>query len=130
MMLDTTFLVDLVRGDPGARTFLEEAERGSEAIRIPAPALARFWEALERSRAPPRDTDRIRDVLSNVGQAELGAAAAMRAGKLLGEAARENRPMDVYDALTAAVSLEADEPLVTRASREFEHVRDLKLRAY
>lgn len=130
MMLDTTFLVDVVRGDPGARALLAEAERGSEALRVPAPAVAKFWEAIERSRHPPRDAERVREVLAAAAQASFTGAHAVRAGRILGAAAREGAEMDPFDAMVAAVAVEEDETLVTRSVREFERVPGLRVRTY
>ena len=129
-MLDTTFLVDIVRGDPGARALLEAAEAGSEAVRIPAPALAKFWEALDRSRHPPRDVERVRAVLDAAASAPFTHAHATRAGRILGRATREGAPMDPFDAMVAAIAVEEQEALVTRNVRDFERVPDLRLRTY
>lgn len=130
MLLDATFLVDLVRGDPAARALLEAAEEGSEAVRVPAAALAKFWEAVERSRHPPRDLERVEAVLASAASAPFTAEHARRAGRILGRATREGHPMDPFDAMVAAAAVEADEALVTRNVRDFERVPGLRLRTY
>lgn len=130
VLLDTTFLVDLIRGDPGARAFLEAAEGGSEALRVPAPALARFWEALERSRAPPRDVLRVRAVLERAASAPFTAAHAVEAGRVLARSAREGAPLDPFDAMVAAMALVDGEALVSRNAGELGRVEGLRLRAY
>lgn len=130
MILDTTFLVDLARGDPAARALLEAAESGSEALRVPAPALAKFWEAVERSRHPPRERERVRAVLDAAPAVPFAPEHAALAGRLLGAAAREGAPMDPFDAMVAAVAVHEDESLVTRNVRDFERVPDLRLRTY
>lgn len=130
MIADVTLLVDLSRGDPGARAFVEAAERGSEALRVPAPVVARFWEAVERARHAPRDVERLRAVLAAAPSVPFTAEQAERAGRVLGRAARDGLPMDPFDAMTAAVALALDEPLVTRNVRELERVEGLRLRSY
>lgn len=130
MLLDATFLVDLVRGDPAARALLDAAEEGSEAVRVPAPALAKFWEAVERSRHPPRDVERVQAVLAGAATVAFTAQHAARAGRILGRATREGVPMDPFDAMVAAVAVESGESLVTRNVRDFERVPDLRLRTY
>ena len=130
MLLDATFLVDLVRGDPAARALLDAAEEGSEAVRIPAPAIAKFWEAVERSRQPPRDRERVQAILAGAASVPFTAEHAARSGRILGRAAREGFPMDPFDAMVAAVAVESDEALVTRNVRDFERVPDLRLRTY
>lgn len=129
MMLDAMFLVDLARGDPAARALLEQAERGSEPVRVPSPAIARFWEGVERARTPLRDPQRVRELLEAAAPAPLDTAAALRAGRLLGVAAREGAPLDPFDALVAAIAIESGEALVTR-SRELAALEGLRVLAY
>ncbi|HVL48675.1 MAG TPA: PIN domain-containing protein [Candidatus Thermoplasmatota archaeon] len=129
MILDASFLVDLLRGDPGARAALAELEKGSEAVRIPAPALAKLAEAMARSRNPPREAARLEALLLAAGGVALTGAHALRAGRLVGEAARDGLAMDPLDAMTAAIALEEGETLVTRA-REYERVEGLRVRGY
>lgn len=130
MILDATFLVDLARGDPGARAFLEEAERGSEAVRVAAPALAKLGEALERSRHPPRQRERLVATLLAAPEAPFTARHAVAAGRILAEATRVEWPLDPFDAMTAAIAVVDEEALVTRNARDFERVADLRVRSY
>lgn len=127
MILDATFLVDLARGDPGAQAFLDEAERGSEAVRLAAPALAKFAEGAERARHRARDLARLRAMLESAVDAPFGARHAWRAGELL---AASQGALDVLDAMTAAIALEDGEALVTRNARDYERVPDLRVRSY
>lgn len=126
MIADAGFLVDVVRGDPGARAFLEQAERASEPLRVPAPVVAKLWEALLRSRHAPRDTDRVREVLLGAPTLAFTSAHAVRAGRILARDAE----LDVLDALVAAMAVEEDEALVTRNQRDFAGVDGLRLRTY
>ena len=130
MILDAAFLVDLARGDPGARAFLEEAERGSEAVRVASPALAKVGEALERSRHPPRQRDRFVATLLAAPEAAFTSKHALAAGRILAEAARAEWPLDPFDAMTAAIAVVDDETLVTRNARDFERIPDLRVRSY
>jgi tRNA(fMet)-specific endonuclease VapC len=130
VILDAGFLVDLLRGDPGARAALEELERGSEALRVPAGALARVAEAMARSRHPPREAERLRALLSEAPSVAFDAEQALRVGRLLADAERAGEPLDVFEAMVAAAALERDETLLTRNVREFGRVPELRLRAY
>lgn len=130
MMLDTSFLVDLARGDPGAVAYAREAEAGSEAMRIPAPALAKLWEAVERSRRPPREREALRALLLACASAPFEAPHALLAARYLAASAAEGWGLDAFDAMVAAVAVHEEEALVTRNLRDFERVPDLRLRAY
>ena len=130
MILDASFLVDLARADPGARAFAEAAEAGSEAMRIPAPALAKFWEAIERARRPPRELAALQALLVGSASVAFDASHAIGAARILAASAAEGWGLDPFDAMVAAVALAEDESLVTRNVRDFERVPDLRLRTY
>ncbi|MFA5861767.1 MAG: PIN domain-containing protein [Candidatus Thermoplasmatota archaeon] len=130
MILDATFLIDLARGDPGARAFLEEVERGSEALRIAPPALTKLTEGIERARVRPREMARIRELLVAGIEASFTGEHAWRAGELLARASREGYPLDPFDAMTAAIALEEDESLVTRNVRDYGRIAELRVRTY
>lgn len=130
MMVDASFLVDIIRGDPGAREFLEQAEAGSEAIKIPSPSLAKLWEAIGRARHAPRDLERVTSVLMAAPTVPFTSTHALRAGRILAASAALPLPMDPLDALVAAMAVEEEEALVTRAIRDFEGIPDLRIRTY
>ena len=130
MMVDTTFLLDLARGDPGARAALEAMERDSEALRVPAPALAKLWEGVERARTRPRETTALRELLLGVPSAPFEAKHAMLAARLLADAAGAATPLDPFDAMVAAMAVSEDETLLTRNTRELGGVAELRMRTY
>ncbi|HUR67620.1 MAG TPA: PIN domain-containing protein [Candidatus Thermoplasmatota archaeon] len=130
MIADTSFLIDLARGDPGARAALAEIEATSEALRVPAPAIAKLWEALGRSRRPPRDEAALRALLAGVPAAPFAIEHAFVAGRLLADAAAAGLALDPFDAMVAAIAIADEEQLVTRNVREFEAVRELTVRTY
>jgi len=130
MIVDTTFLVDLARGDPGARAAAEAADQGSDAVRVPAPALARFWEGVERARRPVRDAAALRDFLLSLPTVDLTARHGVEAARLLARASAEGAPLEPFDAMVAAIALVEDETLLTRNQRDFGPVAGLRMRAY
>jgi len=130
VMVDTTFLIDLARGDPGARAAAERAETGAEALLVPAPALARFWEAVERSRRAPRDVANLRAFVLAQPGVPFNAEHALAAARFLADAAAAGAAMDPFDAMVAAVAWVEDETLLTRSARDFERIRDLRVQTY
>jgi predicted nucleic acid-binding protein len=129
-MVDTSFLVDLARGDAGARAAAVAAEGGSEAVRVPAPAVAKFWEGVERSRRPVRDRAALEAFLLGVPTVAFEARHAIVAARLLAAAAREGAPLDPFDAMVAAMALQEDEALLTRDVRDVGGIVGLRARAY
>lgn len=130
MIADTSFLVDLARGDPGARAALAEVEEGSEGLRVPTPALAKFWEGVERSRRRPREDAALRALLLGVPSAPFEAAHALAAARILSDGAAAGAPFDPLDAMVAAIALVEEETLLTRNARDFERIADVRVRTY
>lgn len=130
MIVDTTFLIDLARGDPGALAAAERASTSSEALLLPAPALARFWEAVERSRRPVREKTVVEELLLAQPSVAFGGEHAVAAARILASAAAAGAPLDPFDAMVAAVATVEGEPLLTRNARDFERIPDLRVRTY
>ena len=124
-LLSTGFVIDLMRRDPPALELLARLERGSAAIRIPVVVHADLWEAAGRSRAPPREMDRVERLLRGYASAPIEARHAMRAGAL---AARHALPL--REALLVALAVEEREELVVRDGRAYAQVEDLRVVAY
>jgi len=123
--VDTTFLVDLARGDPGARAAAEAMEQASEAVRVPSPAALKLWEGVERARRPIREAAALRDLLLALPAAPFETRHALAAARLLADGA-----LDPFDAMVAAIALVEGETLLTRNARDFDRIPDLRLRAY
>ena len=130
MLADTTFLLDLARGDPGARAALAAIDEGSEALRIPTPALAKLWEGVERSRRRPREDAALRTLLLGIPSAPFEAPHALAAARIMADAAAAGAMLDPMDAMCAAIALVEEETLLTRNVRDLERVRELRLRTY
>lgn len=130
MIVDTTFLIDLARGDPGARAAAEQAATSSEALMLPTPALARFWEAVERSRRPIREKSLVEDLLLAQPSIAFEGEHAIVAARFLAAASASGVPLDPFDAMVAAIAHVEDAPLLTRNARDFERIPDLRVRTY
>lgn len=130
MILDTSFVVDALRGSPPALNLRSELEGGSDALRIPAPVLYELWEGIERSRSPPAELELIEETLGAYPIVEFSARHAKRAGALSGSLGRRGVNIGDVDLMIAGIALEEGETVLTRNARDFERVPDLRVRTY
>ncbi len=119
-----------MRGDAPARDLLTESERKGEPLRVPAPVAFEFWEGIERSRAPTRETELVDAVLGHHQILPFTYAHARRAGRLAGSLARRGESYSALDVMIAAMAIEEGEGLVTRRARDFAAVTDLRTIGY
>lgn len=130
VILDTSFIIDVMRRDAAALATLDRLETGSEPLRVPAPVFYELWEGIDRSEKPIRELKAVEDVLESYPPLEVQIPAAKRAGKLSGALIRSGQDIDDMDLLVAGMALEAGEAVVTRNERDFGRIDDLKLITY
>lgn len=130
MILDTSFIVDLLRGDEVALDLLGELESGSEALRIPSLVYYELWEGIERTERPLREFEQVATVLASYPSADLAPGAAVAAGRVSARLIRTGEMLDDVDVLLAGIALDRDEALVTRDADDFARVPDLDVVTY
>lgn len=129
-LIDTTFLLDLMRGRERALDMLERLEEAREPIHVTAVTLYEFHRGLETVDLPAAQKRRIADAVEGRVIRPLDAAAAARAGQLDARAWAAGEPLDPEDAMIAGAALVHDEEVVTRRAKEFARVPGLRLRTY
>lgn len=130
MILDTTFLVDLIRGNPDARSALDRLEAGSDPLLVPTPTLYELWEGIERSTKPIRELEVVERIIEAYPQVDLDSAAAKRAGRISARLIQRGEDVDDVDILIAGIALERKVPVVTRNKKHFRRIDDLRLVEY
>lgn len=130
MILDTTFLVDVLRKDRGALQRARDLEERGEPARIPTAVAFELWEGTERSTHPAKEQERVGDFLQRYPLLELSRRHAARAGRLAGRMERRGVALGDIDALIAGTALEEGEALLTRNVGDFERIPDLRVETY
>lgn len=130
MMLDTTFLVDLLRKDRAAKERLQDLQDARALLKVPTTAIYELWEGAERSRNPHQEMADAQRILDGCMVLPLEARHAMRAGRLSGALALRGEVLDDVDLLIAGTAIEEDEAVLTRNVRDFRRVPDLRVETY
>ena len=131
VVLDSSFLIDLERGLPSARSLLDELDSTHEQPSIPAPVL---YEVLSLA-GKKRGTAAARRLLSVLGRLPLlplDGPAARRAAEILVELVALGEEKPHVDVLIAGIVLESQGILVTRDQDflEMERLVGLQVRSY
>jgi tRNA(fMet)-specific endonuclease VapC len=113
-LLDTSFLIDAMRGDPPAIARLELLWSDADSMYVNEVVVCELFSGL---REP--DVERGRALLRPIEFVQPGPEAAVDAGGWRREAAARGRALSVPDALIAATAVSLDAAVLTRNVRDF-----------
>jgi predicted nucleic acid-binding protein len=122
VLLDTTVLIDLLRGREGAAGRLRALRRSGETPYVCAINV----EEVERGLRGTRESRAARSLFEGLRIAPLGLAESERAGTWRREHARRGRTLTQADCLIAAAAAALDAILATGNPRDFP-MRDVRV---
>ncbi len=128
MILDTTFFIDILRGDKKAAEKLDELESKGELLSICAVSVFELWRGF--GLAHTKQEEQAKSLIATLPAHIIDVPCAKRAGQLAYTLDRKGSPIDPEDLLIAGVALEKTESLLTRNVSHFERIEKLKVETY
>ncbi len=130
MILDTTFLIDLMKEDPAAVKKLKELERDKITQNIAALTLYELYVGIMLSTKPEKEKRKVLDTLASMNILDLNAKSAAKAGEVQGKLIREGKMIDPEDAMIAGIALLNNEIVLTKNVEHFSRIRALITETY
>lgn len=129
-VLDTSFVIDFLEGDDGARRTMDLLRRGAQPLGVTPHVVYELYQGVGRSRRPEaeqRKVDEFLAVMVSFGFSdEAGKAAGLLDARLASDGVRIG-PLDLLIGVTALVH---GETLVTRDRRGFGRIPGLEVLGY
>ncbi len=125
--LDSSFIVDYLRGSPSALGRLERLEQAKELKWVTPPAAAEVMVGAQRIGGRPLAI--AEDLLSSLHWLEFDWESCRLAGQIGADLVAQGTPLGAADLFIAAISLRHGQRLLTR-DRGFARVRGLHLETY
>ena len=122
VLLDTSFLIDLMNGDPAAVEKAEKIERDLVQQRLSSMTLFELYYGVSRSEQSKKERRQVEQVLASKPVSPADTAVMRKAGALSGRLANEGSPVDDGDVIIAATADILDEPVLTRNVADFERL--------
>lgn len=126
MILDSTYLIDLMAGDDAARAKLDELVADAEPLSVSALTVTEVGRGLR----DPATRETFDDVMADVAVVPFGYTEARRAAGLLRRLDGAGNAIGTVDAMIAATALERNEKVLTRNVAEFRRVEGLRSTPY
>ena len=130
MILETSFLIDVLKGRPEAAILARELDQDEASLYLPTPALFELWLGAGRAANRRGEIEKIESLVDSYDIMLFSDADAREAGLLQAQLAKSGNTMSAVDVMLAGMARARDETLVT-SDRDFSTVRDrVRLRSY
>lgn len=120
MLLDTSFLIDLMNGDDGAVEKARELEDELVQQRLSSMTLFELYYGVARSSKSADEREKVENVLASKPVQPADTAVMRKAGRLAGELANEGNAAGDGDVIIGATADVVDEPVLTRNVEDFQ----------
>ncbi|WP_436926958.1 type II toxin-antitoxin system VapC family toxin [Halosimplex amylolyticum] len=122
MLLDTSFLIDLMNGDDDAVQKARELERDLVQQRLSSMTLFELYYGIARVSDSASEREEVERVLASKPIQPADAAVMRKAGRLSGERQNDGTPVGDGDVIIAATADIVEEPVLTRNVEDFERL--------
>lgn len=122
MLLDTSFLIDLMNGDEGAVQKARELEQGLVQQRISSMTLFELCYGIARATDSEAERETVERVLASKPIHPADTAVMRKAGRMSGELQNDGTPVSDGDMIIAATAEVVEEPVLTRNVEDFERL--------
>ena len=130
MLLDTSFLIDLMRGDEDAVEKAQNLEENLVQQRLSSMTLFELYYGVARLNQSATERQTVEDVLASKPVYPADAAVMRKAGRLSGKLMNEGNTVDDGDVIIGATAAILDEPVLTRNVEDFERIDDVQVEQY
>lgn len=120
MILDTSFIIDVMQRDAKALEKLADMIKKGTPQAITTPSLFELWSGIAQSNKPLEEKKKIRDVLLGQTIFELDKESAEHAGIIDGFLIKKSEKIEPVDSMIAGIAKVNSETVLTRNTKHFE----------
>jgi Predicted nucleic acid-binding protein, contains PIN domain len=125
MIADTSFLIDLLRGEGDAVEKAGEIEKENKAYSLAAPTVYELWMGVVRSNS--NEKEEILDIIESQIIHDLDKKSSFEAGKIQRKLIEKGERIGHLDALISGITRNNGNKILTRNVEEFKRVDNLEV---
>lgn len=130
VVLDSSFLIDLMNDDEGAVAFAQQLEEIGTAQRVPSQVVYELYVGVGYRETAFEEVEKIQSVLDSRPIADTTEEIAKHAGRIDGQLRRDGERIGQGDIIIGATAVRHDESVVTRNREDFERIQDVEIIEY
>lgn len=131
MLLDTSFLIDLLRGDD--QKALERAKILDEQLESKGVApitIMELWRGAMQSVKHEKEKKKVDALISSLFQYPFQIKEAKQSGEIEAALIKKGQMIDLEDIMIAGVAMIHNEPILTRNDKHFSRISGLGIEVY
>lgn len=125
--LDTSFIIDLLRGDKSIKNKLKQLEK---PLKITTTSVMEIITGSELSNNKSSEKEKIKELLQSLIVVPFDKKCAIKAGVIEAKLIKSGKRIEIEDVMIAATAIVNNDVLVTRNIKHFEKIKDLKIERY
>ncbi len=119
-----------MKQDAGAVQKAKDLSDASISLLVGTPTIFELYVGVGLSVKAGEEKEKVLSVLKSLPHLSLDAASASKGGAIYAQRSREGTKIDPEDAMIAGIAVQNNEPLLTRNSKHFAGIPDLRLEHY
>ncbi len=127
--LETTFLIDILKGKEEIIRLRDELEKSEPRLTVAAPSVTEIWFGALFSKKSEKEKARIKELISSLEILPLDLASAEEAAEIDADLTKHGTRIDTEDIMIAAIAKTNGEKLVTR-DHHFARIPGLRVLKY
>ena len=127
--LDTTFLIDVLRGDDCAAAQFEKFVNSSDAITVAAPSVFELSEGIALAK-DDREQNMLSEFLQSLTVLDLDHESALAAGSVSAHLIRSADQIGKFDILIGTIARKHNQAVLTRNVKDFARIPHLEVLSY
>jgi len=128
--LETSFLIDLLRGDKKAIKVKDEIDKSSESVSIASPSVIELIKGLKIGKYRIGEEEVVYKLISSLPVLSLDKKSAIKSGHIEADLIKKGGLIDLEDIMIAAICIENKETLLTRNEKHFTKIEGLSIKSY
>lgn len=129
MILDSTFLIDVLRGKASVEELLGEVDVSGPPF-VTSVTVMELYEGIYLAESTERERAVVEEMLDGINEIPFDRACGKRAGQINAELVAAGEPIDETDVMIAATALDYDLPVVTRNVDHFDRIDGIDVVSY
>ena len=130
MIVDTDFLIDVMKGEKNAVDRQQKLKVGREIYRVSAPTVFELWTGIMLSKKPESEKEKVLSILTDIDTVKLNRQSAEKAGEIHGGLIKSGQEIDAIDSMIVGIALLENEPVLTGNIKHFGRVKGLRVESY